>query len=131
MMAMLQVDDADDTSTAHDRHRQKSFVTVFRKLVKKLKARIVSCALGNGHGFAVLSHPSGNSLPDAQLQAINDIRMRILGSAKDQFIAFEHIDEAGVTLYEGSGKLNNTRKNFMKAIGRTEADGDLMEHVDM
>jgi hypothetical protein len=131
MMAMLQVDDADHASTAHDRHRQESFVTVFWKLVKKLKARIVSGTLGNGHWLAVLSDPSSNSLPNAKLQSINDIRVRILGSAKDQFIAFEHIDKAGVTLYEGSGKINNTCKNLMKAIGRTQADGDLMEHVNM
>jgi hypothetical protein len=130
-MAMLQVQDADHASSGHKRNGKKGLVTVFRKFVKKLETRIVGGSFRNGHGFAVFCDPSGNSLPDAELQAINDFSMRIFGSAKDKFVAFEHVDEAGVTLYKGSRKIDNTRKNLMKAIGRAEADGDFMKDINM
>ena len=131
MMAVLQIDYTDHASPAHDRHRQKSFVTVFRELVKKLKAGIVRGTLWDGNRFAVLSDPSCNSLPDAELQAIDGIRVRILGGAKDEFITFKHIDKTGVTFYEGSCEIDNASKNVMKAIGRAEAYGDFMEHINM
>lgn len=99
--------------------------------MKKLEARIVRCALRNRDAFAVLGDPSRDSLPYSQLQAIDDIRMRVLGSAKDEFIAFGHIDEAGVTLYEGRRELDDTSKNFMKTIGGAKPDGDVMEHIDV
>jgi len=99
--------------------------------VEKLEARIEGGTFGNGDRFEVLGDPSGNSLPHAEFQAINNFRVRILGSAKDKFVAFEHVDEAGITLYKGSGKIDNTAKNLMKTIGRAEADRDFMEYINM
>jgi hypothetical protein len=99
--------------------------------VKKLKTRIVSSALRNRDGFKMLSDPSGNSLPHAEFQAIDDFRMRVLRSSKDKFIAFEYIDEAGVTLYKGCRKINHTGKNLMKSIGRAEADSNFMKDINI
>ena len=131
VMAMLQVQHADHASSAHQWNREKSFVAVFGEFVEKLKPRVVRGALGDGDGFAVLGDPSGNSLPHAEFQAIDHFGMRILGSAKDEFVTFEHVDEAGVTLYKGSCKIHNTGKNLMKTIGRAEADGDVMEDINL
>ena len=99
--------------------------------MKKLEAGIVSGAFGDGDGFEVLGDPSGDSLPYAEFQAIDNFRMRVLGSPKDEFVTFKHVDKARITLYEGSGKINNTGKNLMKTVGRAKADGDFMEDINM
>ena len=131
VMAVLQVQHADHASSAHERHREKRFVTVFRKLVEKLEAGIVCGSFRDRDWFAVLGDPSGNSLPYAEFQAIDNFGMRVLGSPKDEFITFERVDEAGVTLYKGSGEIDNTGKNLMKTIGRAEADGNFMKDINM
>jgi hypothetical protein len=130
-MTVLQVDDADYASAAHDGHGEECFIAVFREFVEELETRIGCGVLGNRDRFLMFGDPSGNSLPDAKLKTIDDVRVGILGSAKDEFIAFEHVDEAGVTLYEGSGKVDDTSKNIMKVVGRAEANGDLMKHINV
>ena len=131
VMAMLQVQHTDHASSAHQRNGEKRFVTVFWKFVKKLKPGIVRGSFGDCNRFAMLGDPSRNSLPYAELQAIDYFRMRVFGCAKDQFVAFEHVDKAGITLYKGSGKFNNASKNLMKAIGGVQADGDFMKDINM
>jgi len=131
VITVLKVKHSDYASSAHQWNREKGFVTVFRELVEKLEAGIVCGTLGNGDGFKVLGDPSGNSLPDAELQTIDNFRMRVFGSPKDEFVAFQHIDKAGVTLYEGSGKIYNTGKNLMKAIGGTQTDRDFMKDINV
>jgi hypothetical protein len=100
MLAMLQIDYAYNPSSAHQWNRKKGFVTVFREFMKKLEPRILRCALGNGYGLTVLGNPSGNALADAKFQAIDHLWVRILRRPQDKFIAFEHINKAGITFHE-------------------------------
>ena len=62
MLAMLQVDHTDHAPAAHQRHRQKRLVAVFRQLVKKLKARIERRLFRYRHRLVMLRHPSCNAL---------------------------------------------------------------------
>ena len=75
MLAMLQVDHAHYSAPAHQGHRQKCLVSIFRELMEKLKARIERCVFRNRNRFLVFRHPAGNSLPQAESEAINHIGM--------------------------------------------------------
>jgi hypothetical protein len=71
VLAMLQIDDTHDATAAHQGHRQKCLVTVFRQFVEKLEARIVRRVFGNGYRFAMFRYPSGNALSDTKFQPVD------------------------------------------------------------
>jgi hypothetical protein len=131
MLAMLQVDDANDATAAHQWNGQKRFVTVFRQFVEKLEARIVSGLFWNRNGLAVLGDPSGNTLPDAEFEAVDGFRMRVLGGAQDQFIAFKNVDEAGIAFHQSGGKFDDAGKHFVKSVARSQAHANLMEYINV
>jgi hypothetical protein len=131
MLAVLQVDDADDAASAHERDGEKGFVAVFWQLVEELESRVLRGFFGDGDGFAMFGNPSRDSLPNAQLQAVNDFRVRVLGGPQGKFVAFENVHEAGVALHQRGGKFNDARKNFMKSVGCSQPSADFMKHVNM
>ena len=131
VLPVLQIDDTDHSAPAHQGHGEKSLIAVFGKFVKKLEARIVRGVLRDGHRFAVLRDPSRDSLPDAQFQTIDHFRMWILRRPQDEFIAFEHIDEAGIALHKRGRKIDNPGKNFVEIVGRVQTDRNFMQYVYM
>jgi len=131
MMAVLQIDHAYNASSREDRDRQECLVTIFRQFVEKLEPRVLGGALRNGNWLAMLSNPSGNSLPDAQFQTVDYFLVGILGCAKNQFVIFEDIQEAGVTFYEGRSKIHDTGQNLMKSLSRAEPHRDFMKYINM
>ena len=64
----------------------------------------------------MLGHPPGDALPDAQLQAIDDVRMRRLRRAQHEVVFLEHVDEARVALARCS------RRNRRRGRARHAAD---------
>jgi hypothetical protein len=131
VLSVLQVDDADDAASAHERYGKECFVTVFGQFVKELEARIVRGFLGDGDGLMVFGDPSGNALPHAEFEAIDNFGMRILGGPQNQFVAFEHVDEARVTTHQTGGEFEDARENLVKSVGRTETHADFMEYIYM
>jgi len=131
MLAVLQVDDAHDAAAAHQGHREKRFVAVFRQLVEKLEAGVMGSFLGDGHRFAMLRNPSGNALPDAEFQAVDHVLVRVLGGAKDQFVAFQNINEAGVALHQSRGEFDDAAQNFVKSVCGTEPNTDFVQYIYM
>jgi len=131
MLAVLQVDDTDHSSPAHQRHGKKCFITVFGQFVEKLKAGILRRLFGDGNGLAMFRHPSRNALPHAQFQAVDNFFVRVFGGAQNQLVAFENINQAGIALHQRSGKFNNAVQYIVKSIRRTEANTDFVEYIYM
>jgi hypothetical protein len=131
VLSVLQIDDTDHPAPAHQRHGEKSLITVFGKFVEKLEARIMGGVLRDRHRFAVLRDPSRDSLPDAQFQAIDHFRMWVFRRPQDKFIAFEHIEEAGIALYKRGCKIDNPGKNFMESVCRVQTGRNFMQYVYM
>jgi len=96
-----------------------------------LESRILRGALGNGNGFAVFRDPPRNALPDAEFQAVDNLGMRVLGGSKDEFVAFEYVDQAGIALDQCGSKFDNAAQNFVKSVCCTEADADFVEYINM
>jgi hypothetical protein len=129
MLAVLEVDDTDDAPAAHEGNGEKCFVAVFRKLVEELEAGIMRSFFWNRDGLEMFRDPSSNSLSDAQLQAIDNAGMGILGGAEDEVVPLENINQARVALHQGGGKIDDAAKNFAKSVSRVEANTDFMEYI--
>ncbi len=76
--------------------------------MEELEARILRGFFRNGHGFAMLRDPSGNSLPTWSFRRSDDFGMRVFGSPQYQFIAFKNVDKTGVALYQCGSKFNDS-----------------------
>jgi len=107
--AMLQVNHSHHSPAADQRHREQCFVAVFREFMKELKARILCCLFRNRHWLPVLSDPARDPLAQAQLQTAHNLGVRILGSAQDEFIALQNINQAGIALHQYGCKIDNAR----------------------
>jgi hypothetical protein len=129
MLPVLKIDDTDDTPAAHDGNGEKRFIAIFRKLVKKLEAGILRSIFWNRDGLKMFRDPSCDSLPHAELQAIDNIRMGILGGAQNEIVSFENINQARVALHQSGSKLDDAAKNFVKSVGSVEANADFMEYI--
>jgi hypothetical protein len=72
-------------------------------------------------------HPTGDSLPDTEFEAIDCIGMRVLGSTENQVFAIDNVDEAGIAPDESGDKLDYSIQHLMKAVGCGETTADLVE----
>src|SRR5882724_4626695 len=106
-LSILQIDDADQTSSTYQRNGQESFKVILRQFVKHVETRIFTRALLHDNGFTPLRHPARDSLAQFQLQAIDQFRMRILGSSKNQLVMFKNIDKTGIALHNGDDKFDD------------------------
>src|SRR5580692_11736220 len=129
MLAMLQVDDANHAPAAHQGHREKRLVAVFRQFVEKLEPWIVCRFFWNRNRLAMLRDPSGNALPDAQFQPVDHFRMWILRSPQHELIAFQNVNEAGVALDQRRSKFDHTAQNVVKSVRRTQPFADFMQYI--
>src|SRR5580704_15566696 len=130
MLALLQVDDANHAPAAHQGHREKRLVAVFRQFVEKLEPWIVRGFFRDGDGLAMLRDPSGNALPDAQFQPVDHFRMWILRSPQNELVAFQNVNEAGVALDQRRSKFDHTAQNVVKSVRRTQAFADFVEYIN-
>jgi len=105
-LAVLHVDDSDGASAAEERDGEKGFVTVFGKLVEELEARILGSIARDGYWFEVLGNPSGDTLADLELKAVENFGVGILGSAEHKFLVFQHVNEARIALDQCGGELD-------------------------
>jgi hypothetical protein len=99
--------------------------------VKELKTRIERGLLGYSHRLLVLGYPARNALPNAQFQPVDYFGMRILGSAKNEIIALQHIDQAGVALHQRSGEVDYAGKHIVKAIRCRQPIADFVQQIKM
>src|ERR1700727_1558224 len=129
-LVMQQVKDSNDASATHQRHGEKCHVTVFCQLVEVLELRIVGCSLWDSYRVTVFRHPSRDTLSDAKFQAANNPGMRVLRGPKDEFVAFEHVDQTGIAPHERGGKLNNAAQNLVESVTRAQADTDFVQHLN-
>ena len=85
-MTMLQVDDGHQPSAAEHRHREKRLVVILGQLVEDLEPRILERVAADRYGLAMLGHPAGEALADAQLEPVDDIAVGILRCAQDELV---------------------------------------------
>ena len=64
-------------------------------------------------GCSVLRHPSRDSLPQPQLEAIHDVGMRVLGGAKNQLAIFERVEEAGIAAHHRGREIDDVPQYFL------------------
>src|SRR5512141_1966548 len=99
--------------------------------MEELEARILGGAFGDGDRFEMLGHPSGNALPNPNLQTVDYVRVRILRGPQHKFIFFQNVNEAGIALYQGSGKIDDAAQNIMKTFGGAQPHADFMEYINV
>jgi hypothetical protein len=128
---MLYVDHTHGPPARKNRNREECFVSIFWKFIEKLEANILGRILGNRNRFAVLRDPAGDALSHFQLKAIDDLGVGIFGSAQHELIVFDNVDKAGITFYEGRGKFNNLRQNFVQRVSRCHPATYVMEKINI
>ena len=82
-------------------------------------------------GLAMFGHPAGDALADAQLQPIDDVRMRRLRRAQDEVVAVEDIDETGVARDDARHEVDDAREHGVQRIGGRDAAADFVQKVDV
>jgi hypothetical protein len=99
--------------------------------VERLKTRIERCLFGNRHRLLMFCHPSRNTLPQPQFEAVNNIRMGILRCPQDEVLAFQHINQTGIALYQPGGEVDQTSEYLVEAICRRQLDANLVQQINM
>jgi len=128
-LPVLQVDDADGTSSAKERDGKEGLVAVFREFVEELEARVLRGIAGDGYGFEVLGDPSGDALADLELEAVEDFGVRILRGAEDKFFAFQYIDKTGIALDQGGSELYDAVQDFVEWVGGGHAAAEFVKEI--
>ena len=113
------------------RHREERFVAILRQLVERLESWIVERVTANGYRGAVRSHPSSDALSHAQLETIDDIRVRRLRRTQHQVVVLEHVDEARVTLDDGGNEVDHAGQHRVQGIGGSDAAADFVKQIDI
>jgi hypothetical protein len=106
-LTMLHVDDAHHAPARNHRNRQERMIAVFGQFGEGAEARISRGVALNYNRLAMPCDPACDALVERHAQAVYDFGMRILGSTQHQCVAFQHIDEAGVTAYKFGNKLDD------------------------
>ena len=109
-LPVLHVDDADQLAARQHRHRQERLVAILGQLVEGLEPRVLERVAAHRHRLAMLGHPAGDALADAQLQPIDDVGVRRLRRAQHQVVVLEHVDEARVARHHGRDELHDARR---------------------
>ena len=99
--------------------------------MEELEARILGGAFGDGYRFEMFGHPSGNALPDPNFQTVDYVSVGILRGPQHKLIFFEHINEAGIALYQGNGKIDDAAQNIMKCFGGAQPHADFMQYINV
>src|SRR4051794_24894855 len=98
--SMVNIDHANDGSSADKGNRQKRLVGVFDQRLEPLKAAVRSCILRKSNYRTVLHHPSSNALANFQADVSEITLMRDLGSSQYNLacFSFDQVNEAGIAL---------------------------------
>jgi hypothetical protein len=73
--------------------------------------------------------PTGNALTHAQLQAIEQLMVRILGRPQYQIVSSKHVNETRVAFYETNRKIEHAVKSLVKSVGRGDADYGVVQNI--
>jgi hypothetical protein len=130
-VAVLDVDDADEPPAAERGNGEEGFIAVFRELVEETEARIFERAFGNGDRLDVFGDPFRDSLADVDLEVVDGFRMRIHGCAKNEAVALEGINPAGIAANDKGNEGNDLVEDVVQGVGNGDAFGDLVDKVDI
>jgi hypothetical protein len=128
--AMLQIDGSHNPPAAEQRDGEKGFVTILGQFMEELESRILCRLFADRHRFVMFRHPARNALPHAQFEPVHNVGMSVPGSAQDQVLALEHIDEAGIALHQRRGKLHHPAQHFVESAGGRQPATNLMQQIN-
>jgi hypothetical protein len=83
----------------------------------------------DSYGLEVLGDPSGDALADLELEAVEDFGVGILGGAEDEFFVFQDVNEAGITLDQCGGELNDTVQDFVERVGGGHTAAEFVKEI--
>lgn len=75
----------------------------------------------------MLSHPARDTLPNADLDLVDRIGVRVLRRTQYQVVAFEDVHEAGVALDDVAQQLDNASEHGLQRVGGGQAAADLVK----
>ena len=111
-LPMLDVDDANHLVSGDDRDRKKGLERIFRKISELLETMIFICLPGDGKQASFPGYPAGETFVHFEAHPTNRVGMLQVGSAQDQLVAIDQVDEAGIR----TGKLNHQRDDSLQDL---------------
>ena len=55
----------------------------------------------------------------------------MLGSAQDEFIALQNVNQARIALHQYGCKMGNAGQNFAESVRRGQTDTNLVQHINV
>ncbi len=95
--------------------------------MKELKARVLGCFFRDRYWLEMFRHPAGDALSDAQFQTVDYLRMRVLRSSQHEFVAIEHVNQAGIALHQRRREIYDTAQNFVEPCRRAQPNANLVQ----
>src|SRR5439155_5413130 len=81
-------------------------------------------------GLKVCDPPSGAAFAKAQADVADFGRMRILGSAENEFVFFQDEYEAGIETSNGGREVNNAVEDFAERTGGGHTTADFVKDAE-
>jgi len=95
--------------------------SVLRKLGEVPETRVFVSFAEYRHRLAMLCNPSRNPLPQAEFQPIQEVLVRILGSAQYQIVPFKYVYKTRIAFHYFDGEVQNSIKRLVKTVSRGNA----------
>ncbi len=130
-LAALEIDDADEFVAAENGNGEEGLEAVLGKFAEREEAGILVGVAADGNGHFVFGDPASDAVADLELEAIDDFGVGIFGRAKDEFVFFENVDEAGIEFGDDGDEVNHFAKDFVERIGGGEAAADFVKEIDL
>ena len=130
---MLDIDDANQSSTVYQRHRKEGFEGVFRQGRKRFEAGVLRSFAGQRDDGVVGGYPASNAFTHFQTNIADLGGMIQLRGAKNNFVCcvINEIHQTGVRLGDiGSESYQFTKDRFQILIG-TDHAADSMQKGDV
>src|SRR6266851_7102647 len=128
-LPVLQVDHANHSAPAKDRHGQEGFKGVLGQIVKYLEPGVDGGVGGYSHGLAVFGNPARYPLTYGDSKAIYQIGVRVLRCPQNQLVILPDEDEAGIASDDVCDNVQDTLQDRGKRVGGSDAAADLMERL--
>jgi len=128
-LPVLQVDHANHSAPAKDRHGQEGFKGVLGQIVKYLEPGVDGGVGGYSHGLAVFGNPARYPLTYGDSKAIYQIGVRVLRCPQNQLVILPDEDEAGIASDDFCDNVQDTLQDRGKRVGGSDAAADFMERL--
>jgi hypothetical protein len=74
-------------------------------------------------------YPAGDAFANIQFQAINHIRVRVLGCPQQQVLILENINQAGIAFHQGRCEIYDAREHFVQRVRGGHLSAKFMKKI--